>query len=175
MTNLNPEMLETIKNLAAQVCERESCILYDIEWVGSGYGRILRIYIDKPTGGVSVDDCANVSRGLNLLLDVEDIIPGGAYELEVSSPGIERKLTQKWHYEQAVGRRIKLRCHRAVEAQNKPLSVKSLEGDLVRFEDDKLFMNSNNSDWEIPRDNVQSAHIVFSKPENSVPRSNKKR
>ncbi len=66
------------------------------------------MFIDK-AGGVSIEDCANVSRGLNLRLDVEDVIPGGQYELEVSSPGLDRKLTQGWHFEKAVGKTVQVK------------------------------------------------------------------
>jgi ribosome maturation factor RimP len=93
--------LQKIEILANDVALREGVKIYDIEFSGGAQGRILRIYIDKE-GGVGVDDCANVSRGLNLLLDVEDPIPGGKYVLEVSSPGLDRVLKKNWHFEQAV-------------------------------------------------------------------------
>ncbi|MEK6554972.1 MAG: ribosome maturation factor, partial [Bdellovibrionota bacterium] len=90
---LNEEKTEKIKGLAQEVCEREGCSLYDIEFVGAGRHRVLRIYIEaNGEGQVTVEQCANVSRGLSLQLDVEDVIPGGQYELEVSSPGLERML-----------------------------------------------------------------------------------
>jgi ribosome maturation factor RimP len=105
------EILSKIEKIASSVAERESVFLYDLELTGGGnQGKILRVYIDSPNeGGVSVEDCANVSRGLSLLLDVEDPIPGGRYELEVSSPGLDRKLRKFWHYEKAVGKKIDVR------------------------------------------------------------------
>jgi ribosome maturation factor RimP len=79
------------------VVEKEGFILYDVEYVEKQ--RKLIVTIDK-TGGVSIDDCANVSRALNLLLDVENIVPGeDPYDLEVSSPGLERALKKLWHFE----------------------------------------------------------------------------
>ena len=62
-------------------------MLYDLEF-HDGPARSLRVYIDKAPGGVSIDDCANVSRGLNLRLDVEDVIPGGHYDLGSFIAGI---------------------------------------------------------------------------------------
>ena len=91
------------------MAEREGVLLYDVELVGAASGRTLRVYIDRKDATVGVDDCANVSRGLSLLLDVEDPIPGGAYELEVSSPGMDRKLRKPWHFEQAVGKKVEWR------------------------------------------------------------------
>ena len=75
--------LEKVEKLAQEVAEREGCILYDVENSGSGKGRILRIYIDKE-GGVGIEDCSNVSKGLNLMLDVEDIVPGAMYVCIIS-------------------------------------------------------------------------------------------
>ena len=68
---------EKVERMAREVAEREGCEIYDVELVGGGGSRALRVFIDKADGaGVSIDDCSNVSRGLNLLLDVEDVIPG---------------------------------------------------------------------------------------------------
>lgn len=113
----NP-LLGRLRELSEQVAAREGCRLYDLEFVGGskGRGRVLRVYIDKPNTTVGVDDCANVSRGLNLLLDVEDAMPGGAYVLEVSSPGLERPLRQPWHFKEAVGKNVQVKLEQAIEA-----------------------------------------------------------
>lgn len=99
-----------LESIADEICERENCRVYDIEVVGDGRGRVVRVFIDK-TGveGVSIDDCSNVSRGLSLRLDVEDIIPGEAYNLEVSSPGLDRILRKPWHYETVLGQDISVK------------------------------------------------------------------
>src|SRR5215207_7977736 len=98
------DFISRIKDLAEPVAQREGCEIYDIEWVSGhrGKGRVLRVYIDK-VGGVNVDDCSNVSRGLNLILDVDDAIPGSGYSLEVSSPGLERTLRESRHFSAAIG------------------------------------------------------------------------
>src|SRR5262249_32900721 len=100
--------MERVRKLAEEVAIREGCRLYDLEFAG-GPHRTLRVFIEKDDGGASLEDCVNVSRGLNLMLDVEDPIPGGRYELEVSTPGLERKLTQLWHFEKAIGEFVQLR------------------------------------------------------------------
>ena len=111
-------MTEDFKKLqdhVQKVAERENCFLYDLQWVGQGQGRILRVFIDKEgEEGVSIDDCSNVSRGLDLVLDVEDLVPGGAYQLEVSSPGLERHLSQSWHYKKAVGELVSFNLNRSL-------------------------------------------------------------
>lgn len=79
----------------------------EVDLRGSGKNRMLRIVIDKPSG-VTHEDCANLSREVGTILDVEDAIPGGSYTLEVSSPGLDRKLSRPADYERFVGSRIKL-------------------------------------------------------------------
>ena len=78
-------MLEKIRSLVERVLEGTTIFLVDIEIKGGNRPSLLRIYIDKP-GGVTIDDCAKVSRELSDLLDIEDII-SHKYTLEVSSPG----------------------------------------------------------------------------------------
>jgi len=78
-------MLEKIQKLIERVLEGTSIFLVDIEIKGGNRPSLLRVYVDKP-GGVTVDDCAKISRELSDLLDIEDII-NGKYTLEVSSPG----------------------------------------------------------------------------------------
>lgn len=106
----NSEFMSRIRDLAEPVARREGCEIYDIEWVSGhhGKGRVLRVYIDK-RGGVSLEDCANVSRGLNLILDVDDAIPGSGYSLEVSSPGLERNLRESRHFSAAIGSLIQVK------------------------------------------------------------------
>lgn len=110
---MNTTEYQKLCSLAEQVCERESCRLYDLEFVSEGPNRILRIYIERAGDQtVSLEDCSNVSRGLSLQLDVEDIVPGGAYMLEVSSPGINRLLKQPWHFARIVGENIRVKLKR---------------------------------------------------------------
>lgn len=97
---------ERFEVIASEVCERESVQLYDWELTGVGGSRILRVYIDRAGASIGIEDCSNVSKGLNLLLDVEDLIPGGSYHLEVSSPGLERVLKRRAHFQAAIGKRV---------------------------------------------------------------------
>ncbi len=71
---------------------------------------MLRVFLDKP-GGINIEDCQQVSRLLDEKLDLEDPIPGGAYSLEVSSPGIERPLTKARDYERFAGRLAEIRTY----------------------------------------------------------------
>lgn len=91
--------------------------LVGIEYVASGKHSILRIYIDSEMG-IGVDDCEAVSRQISAILDVEDPITG-QYNLEVSSPGIERPLFHIGHYQRFLGHNIKLRLVRPIDGQRK--------------------------------------------------------
>ncbi len=135
---------EKVERMAHEVAEREGCEIYDVELVGGGGSRALRVFIDKAGGGgVSIDDCSNVSRGLNLLLDVEDVIPGGAYNLEVSSPGLERPLRTPVHFKRAAGTRAFVKTFETFAELNAELDeasraklgrTKQLEGIIVDLE-----------------------------------------
>jgi ribosome maturation factor RimP len=99
--------VDRIREIADRVVSSSGLELVDLELRGGGNSRMLRIFIDKP-GGVSHEDCANVSREVGTILDVEDAVPGGSYVLEVSSPGLDRKLSRAVDFERFVGNRIKL-------------------------------------------------------------------
>lgn len=149
---LSESQLEQVRTFAKEVAVREGCVLYDLEF-HDGPARRLSVYIDKSPGGVSIDDCANVSRGLNLRLDVEDAIPGGHYDLEVSSPGLDRKLTQLWHFEKAVGQTVRLKYW------DEQRVTKPYEGKLIGVEGTKLSFENAKGPWEVEFPAVQKARI----------------
>lgn len=154
-----------LEALADEVSQREGCRLYDIEFTSRKGQRILRIYIDAVESGVSIDQCADVSKGLSLLLDVEDLVPGGNYELEVSSPGIERPLRLPWHFQKAIGEKIKLKTTKELIPANRPLKnkevIKSLLGKIKEVNEEKIILETENDIWEIPYDVIHKANIVF--------------
>lgn len=87
------EITEQVTDLVLPILDSFQLELVDVEFKKSGRSYVLRLFIDKP-GGVTLDDCTEVSRELSLVLDVEDIIPG-RYTLEVSSPGLDRPLKKE--------------------------------------------------------------------------------
>jgi ribosome maturation factor RimP len=131
----------------------------------------LRLYIDKLSeGGASIDDCSNVSRGMNLLLDVEDIIPGGHYSLEVSTPGLERVLKESRHFEAAIGKKILVRTFAPLAGFNENLppelsKAKQVQGSLKSFDDKGLRVDYDGpkglSEVFVPMESVTKAHVVF--------------
>jgi ribosome maturation factor RimP len=127
---------------------------------------MLRIFIDKPAG-VTHEDCANLSREVGTILDVEDVIPGDSYVLEVSSPGLDRKLARPADYERFTGSRVKLTTRNPVNGS------KHFEGRLEGFQSGKLTLDmstprkkkshlkeSSPSKLEIELTNIEKANLV---------------
>ena len=100
------DQLSRIREIADRVATAEGLELVDVELVGRGRNAILRIFLDKP-GGVTLRDCQMMSVQVGAILDVEDFIED-RYTLEVSSPGLNRKLVKPSDYERFAGRQIKL-------------------------------------------------------------------
>src|SRR4051794_22334246 len=103
---------QTIENktreIAGPLLLAEGLELVDVEYVREREGYILRLFIDKPGGGVGLEDCTKASHAVDTVLDVEDFIPN-EYHLEVSSPGLNRPLTRPEHFAKAVGKKVKVK------------------------------------------------------------------
>jgi ribosome maturation factor RimP len=116
-------IVEQVRAMAARVAGGYGLDIFDVQYRREGSGMVLRVQIDRPGSGatveesVSVEDCAQVSRDLSALLDVEDVVPA-AYTLEVSSPGLDRPLRQADDYRRFAGRRAKLVMREAVDGQS---------------------------------------------------------
>src|SRR5215471_1601112 len=114
---------EQVRGIAARVAGSYGLEIFDVQYRREGTGMILRVQIDRPgpaasaEESVSVDDCANVSRDLSAILDVEDVVPA-SYTLEVSSPGLDRPLRRAEDYQRFAGRRAKLVMREPVDGQS---------------------------------------------------------
>lgn len=106
--------LKKVEDLIKPLIEKSGYLVYDIEFVG----RTLRVCIEKADGAVGINDCVETSRMLNPLLDVEDLISGGRYELEVSSPGLDRNLRRPEHFTKAMGEMIHVTTREALSLWN---------------------------------------------------------
>ena len=132
--------LDRVREIADRVAASGGLEIVDVELKGGGKARMLRIVIDKPPGGenpggVTHEDCANLSREVSTILDVEDVIPGGPYTLEVSSPGLDRKLSRAADYERFTGSRVKLTTRDPVNGN------RHFEGRLEGFQDGRLTLD----------------------------------
>ncbi len=117
--------------LVKPIIEAMGLTLWDVRFVKEGALRYLRIFIDKDEG-VSIDDCERVTRAIDAPLDELDPIED-AYTLEVSSPGIERELTEDWHFEMFLGAPVMVKLIRPDES-----GVRELKGTLVANEKDSI-------------------------------------
>jgi len=123
-----------VREIAERAARDRGVELVHAEVVGTGRSPAVRVFIDKE-GGVTHDDCSEVSRHVGTVLDVEDFIPG-AYTLEVSSPGLERGLYKAADYERFAGRPARMKTRAAVGGQrNFRGRIVALEGEEVVFED----------------------------------------
>lgn len=120
-------LLEQIRAVVDRAAATAGVEVVDVEFLGGGAHRTLRIYIDK-LAGVSLEDCEGVSRDVSEILDAEDIVGGGQYTLEVSSPGVERKLNHARDWERFVGQKLKVVFKEPIEKN------KTWIGDLLAFE-----------------------------------------
>ena len=105
-----------VVEIAERVGASEGIEVVDAELKGGGGRRLLRIYIDKPDG-VSHTDCEFLSKQVSTILDVEDVIPGSSYTLEVSSPGVERRLSKPRDFQRFLGRKAKVLLREPVAEQ----------------------------------------------------------
>jgi ribosome maturation factor RimP len=121
-------IVKRITEIAERVGGPEGIEIVDVQLLGGGKARLLRIFIDKPEG-ISHKECEFVSQQVGTILDIEDVIPGEGYTLEVSSPGLERKLTKPKDFERFAGRRAKFLLRQPVENRRR------WEGTLLRFSD----------------------------------------
>ena len=156
--------IDNVRDIAERVAASRELEVVEVELRGGGKARMLRIVIDK-LAGVTHEDCVTVSREVSTILDVEDTI-SGAYTLEVSSPGLDRKLIRAADYERFTGSRIKLTTQQPVNGN------RHFEGRLESFAHGRLTLDLNAArkkrrpeegvaaKLEIDLKNVEKANLV---------------
>jgi ribosome maturation factor RimP len=127
--------------------------LIDLEFKNEERGWRLRVFIDKE-GGVTLDDCARLSREMGNLLDVEDILPM-SYNLEVSSPGLNRPLRKKEHFQSMIGEKIKVKTKLPIENQ------RNFKAELLKVSDDFILIRNEVKEVEIGFDNIEKANLIY--------------
>lgn len=159
--------LDAILQMAQRVVESEHLELVDVEYKAGKARSLLRIFIDKQ-GGVTLDDCENVSRQMSALLDVEDILKS-AYVLEVSSPGLDRPFKTDRDYERSIGRYV--RVHYSEEDG----SAKQSAGTLMEVNDTDLVLEDHGRIERISRERIRRAHQDVQMPSRPGKHSRKRR
>ena len=145
--------LDRVRQIAERVAGSSGLEVVEVEVCGAGKHRMLRVFIDRlengrlendrpgalpaanRPAGVTHEDCSKFSREFGTIVDVEDAVPGGSYVLEVSSPGLDRKLTKAADFERFRGQRVKLTTREPVNDN------RHFEGKLESFENGKLLLD----------------------------------
>ena len=151
------EIEERTESLVLPIIESAGLELWDVEYVKEGSDYYLRVYIDK-SGGVNIDDCVLVTRALNEKLDADDFIED-AYILEVSSPGLTRKLKKDKEFEKSIGKLIRVKLYKAEEGSKEHV------GRLKDFAPDKLTIEADEADISLSRDNISSVRLEYEEVE----------
>ncbi len=148
---------DKIAALAAGVALDEAVDVFDVEAVQEGPRTVIRIYIDRD-GGVGIGDCESFSRRFGAILDVEDLVPG-PYALEVSSPGVNRRLSKPRHFEAAHGRRVRVSVTEPVEGS------RNFAGILRRTDDDGIDIERDGRTFRLPYRLIRKANIDVTQDE----------
>ena len=148
-------ILDKVREIADRVCTSEGIELVDAELLGGGGFRVLRLFIDRPAG-VTHSDCELVSKEVGTILDMEDTIPGARYTLEVSSPGVERKLSKPQDFQRFTGQKVKIKLREPVDNQ------RNWEGTLAGFAEGAITLEpAPGKVVKIALDQVEKANLKF--------------
>ena len=148
---------DKIAALADGVALDEAVEVVDVEAVQEGPRTVIRIFIDRE-GGVGIGDCESFSRRFGALLDVEDPVPG-PYALEVSSPGVNRRLSKPRHFAAAEGRRVRVSLAEPVEGS------RNFTGILRRTDDDGIDIERDGKTFRLPYRLMRKANIDVTQDE----------
>lgn len=144
---------EALEKIALDVCERHGVYIYNTEYKKEGSEYYLRLYIDKD-GGVTIEDCENVSREISPLLDDLTFIKE-AYIFEVSSPGIDRALTRDWHFEKVMGEEIDVKLFAPIDGS------REISGVLTGYNEGIITIDVNGKEITIEKGKAASVKLAF--------------
>jgi ribosome maturation factor RimP len=172
-TTTSPIDLERIRSVIAPVLMAHGVLLADLEWLTERGGWTLRVTIEREGnedagGGVTLEDCADVSRDASAALDVADVI-STHYNLEVSSPGLDRRLKTPAEFKRFLGRTAKVKLRRPA-----PDGQRVLRGELLEAPEGRVAVNVDGKRIEAPIEDITEARLVFElTPQPKPPRAAK--
>ena len=132
---------ERVYSIIKETVEAQGVTLWDVRFLKEGASWYLRVFIDRE-GGVSIDDCTNVSHAIDPIIDEEDPIDL-PYYLEVCSPGLERELTRPFHYERVLGEKIKIRLYKALDGKKEFIGILKKTGESLVLDVDGTELTFN--------------------------------
>jgi len=136
--------------------ERLGYELIDVEVRAAGRDGLVRLYIDH-VDGIGLDDCEKVSRAVSALLDVEDPVPGN-YNLEVSSPGLDRKLTKSKHFQSFIGHVVKVKLRMPLDGRRR------FRGELKSQDEENIVVEVDGQSYSLPLTMIDTARLVPDEP-----------
>ncbi|MBR4893014.1 MAG: ribosome maturation factor RimP [Clostridia bacterium] len=149
------KIIKEVETLVTPFLNEKGLRIYDTVFVKEGKDKVLRLFVDRKDGLISIDECEEVSRFLSDELDRVDLIKE-AYILEVSSPGIERNLKYDWHFEESVGKKVQVKLFKKVK------DTKLLVGTLVSGSlDTGIVIDVDTKEVEIEKGNIIDVKIYF--------------
>ena len=152
----NNELIDRISELCADATRSTGIEIADVQLRGAGKARLLRVFIDKAEG-VTHADCELVSQRVSQLLDEQDVMPEESYTLEVSSLGVERKLSTERDFARVIGKTV------ALTIRSSPDKSEHLEGKLVSVDAGQLGIEVRDGEVrQIPTEQVLRAKLKFS-------------
>jgi len=143
---------DELRKLLEPSIERLGYELTDLEARLGGKSGVVRVFIDQPDG-ITLDDCEKVSLAVSALLDVEDPLPGH-YNLEVSSPGLDRKLTKVEHFQRFAGETVKVQTRFPIAGR------KRFRGTLVSSNDENIVVEVDGEPHSLPMATIDTARLV---------------
>ena len=147
------QIYKQVEEISESLVVSEGMELVDLEYRREGPRWMLRLFIDKE-GGVTVDDCARISRELGDLLDVKDLIPQ-AYVLEVSSPGLNRRIRKKKDFSRFAGQKVQLLLVSPKDGRRK------IVGDLVGVEGEEVVVIGTEGRFSVALENIARANLIY--------------
>jgi ribosome maturation factor RimP len=151
---IRKQVQRRVEEMAEALLQADRMNLVDVDYRKEGRRWVLRLFIDREEGGVTVDDCAAVSRELGDLLDAKDVIPE-AYVLEVSSPGLNRRVRKKEDFFRFAGRKVEVRLAAPQEGRRK------IVGDILRVEGEAVVVAASEGTYTIALGNIAQATLVY--------------
>ncbi|EKD51833.1 MAG: hypothetical protein ACD_62C00170G0007 [uncultured bacterium] len=144
---------EVLRSLVMPLVTQAGYELVDVELAQEGGRKIVRLFVDKP-GGISLGECATISHAVEDVLEVEAVI-SGAYHLEVSSPGLNRPLRTKEHFEAVIGQTVTVSTEEKIDGRRR------YRGVLKQVEGDTLVITIDNQDFKVPLNKLSKANLDY--------------
>ena len=141
-----------LNDLIKPAIEKMGYELTDIEVITQGHEQLISIFIDNLTG-INIEDCEIVSRQISLLLDVENPI-SGKYTLEISSPGLDRKLTKLNHFKRFIGNELRIKLLRSMDGR------RNFRGKLLAANKESIKVQVDDQLYKLPIDMIEIARLV---------------